>query len=149
MVEKKCFLCYHVLREERKSFFRYMPGLMGNRRERGKRENNAQERSSYPSPGLVSVFVVLVFGVLTLDLRITVNSRKQKEVNPRIFGAWLQVQMHHYPGRGKSKRRTNDSVQVRMCYVGGTKPTQRYGKRIAFVRSIGFRPMVHEPAPPG
>ena len=32
-----------VLREERKAFFRYRPGLLGNRIEGSKRENNAQE----------------------------------------------------------------------------------------------------------
>ena len=65
MVEKMFFLCYHVLREERK-FLRYRTGLLGNRRERVKLENNAQEESSYLRPGLVSVFDALVLGVLTL-----------------------------------------------------------------------------------
>ena len=89
-------------REERKAFFRYRPGLLGNRRERGKRENNAQETSGFLRPGLVSVSDALVLGVLTLDLRITVISEKQKEVNPRKSDARLRVPMHHYPGRENS-----------------------------------------------
>ena len=32
MVVKVFFLCYHVLGKERKAFFRYRPGLLGNRR---------------------------------------------------------------------------------------------------------------------
>ena len=45
------------------------------------RESNAQERSYYIRPGLVSVSDALGFGVLTLVLRITVISENQKEVN--------------------------------------------------------------------
>ena len=77
------------------AFFRYQPGLLGNQGERWKRENNAQEESSYRRPGLVSVSDALVLGVLPLDLRVTVNSRKQTEVSPRKPGAQLMVPMRH------------------------------------------------------
>ena len=87
--------------------FRYRPGLLGNRRERGKLENNAQERSGYLRPGLVSVPGALVLVVLTLAYCISVKSMKQKEVNLRKSGARLRVAAHHCPVRGKSKRRTN------------------------------------------
>ena len=46
------------------------------------RKSRAQVGSGYLRPGLVSVSVVLVLGVLTLDYRIPVLSRKQKRVNP-------------------------------------------------------------------
>ena len=95
MEETKFFLGYHVLREEWKAFFRYRPDLLGNRRERSKREYNTQEESCYLRSGLVSVSDALVLGVLTLDLRVTVISRKQKEVSPRKSGARLRVPMHH------------------------------------------------------
>ena len=40
-------------------------------------------------------------------------------------------------------------MHVCVWYFGGTKPTKKNGKRDAFVHTIGFRPMVHEPAPSG
>ena len=73
-------LCYHVLREERKAFFRYRPGLLWS-----KLENNAQEESGYLRPGLVSVSDALVLGVLTFDCRIPVNSKKQREESPKSW----------------------------------------------------------------
>ena len=42
MVEKKCFLCYHVLREEQKLFFQYWPNLLGDRRGERERKSRAQ-----------------------------------------------------------------------------------------------------------
>ena len=89
------FLCYHVLREERKAFFRYRPGLLGNRREMVERENNTQVGSCYLRPGLVSVSDALFLGVPTLVYPITVISVKQGEVNPRKSGAQLEFLMHH------------------------------------------------------
>ena len=89
-----------LLREERKAFFQYRPGLLGNRREGNKLESNAHERSYYLRPGLVSVSDALV-------LRITVISEKQMEVNPRKSDAGLLVLLHHYLVIWKSKRRTN------------------------------------------
>ena len=40
-------------------------------------------------------------------------------------------------------------AHVCVWYFGGTKHTKKNGKRGAFVHSIGFRPMMREPAPPG
>ena len=59
------------------------------------RENNAHEESGYLRPGLVSVSDALVLGVLTLDCRIPVNSKKQGEERPRKSGAQLKISMHH------------------------------------------------------
>ena len=103
MVEEKIFLCYHVIREERKAFFQYRPGLQGNRRERSKRENNTQEGSCYLRRNLVSD--ALVLGVQTLVYRVSGIPEKQKEERPRNSGAGLEFSMHHSPGKGKSKRR--------------------------------------------
>ena len=95
MVEIKISLCYNVLREERKAFFRYRPGLLGNLRERGKRESNAQDGLSYLRPGLVSVSDALDLGVLTLDCRIAVILEKQNRVNPRKSDTGFQVLLNH------------------------------------------------------
>ena len=76
-----------MLREERKAFFRYRPGLMGKWRGEIKRGNNAQGGTSYIRPGLVSVSDALVLGVLTLILRIKIKSAKQKRVNTRYSDA--------------------------------------------------------------
>ena len=72
-----------------------------------KLENNAQERSSYLRPGLFSVSDALVLVVLNLVYRISIRSKKQKEVNPRKSDAGLHVPMHHYHWIVKLKRRTN------------------------------------------
>ena len=45
-------------------------------------KSRAQGGSGCLRPGLVSVSVVLVLGVLTLDYRIPNLSRKRKRVNP-------------------------------------------------------------------
>ena len=94
-----------VLREERKAFFRYRPGLLGDRRVGSKRENNTQEKSCYLRPGLVSVSDALVLGVMTLVYRIPVNSEKLKRVNLRNSDAGYGVLLHHEFGKGISKRR--------------------------------------------
>ena len=79
---------------------------------KGKAEQSrAQVGSGYLRPGLVSVSVVLVLGVLTLDYRIPELSRKQKRVNPGNSDARYGVSLHHEFGRGKSKRREHKSVR--------------------------------------
>ena len=45
---------------------------------------------------------------------------------------------------GKRKR-----MHIYVLYVGGTKPTKKNRKLETAVHTICFRPMVHEPAPPG
>ena len=76
---------------ETEAFFLYRPGLLGNLRERGKRENNAQEESSYLRPGLVTVSDAMVLGVLTLDLHITVISKKTKGSKSEKIGRTIEV----------------------------------------------------------
>ena len=94
--EKKFyFLCYHVLREERKSLSRYRPGLLGNRRVGSERKSRAQVGSGYLMPGLVSVSDALIIGVLTLNYCSPVKSRKQRGEGPRKSGARLEFLMHH------------------------------------------------------
>ena len=73
---------------------------------KGKAEQSrAQVGSGYLKPGLVSVSVVLVLGVLTLDYRIPELSRKRKRVNPGNSDAGYGVLLHHEFGKWKSKRR--------------------------------------------
>ena len=109
--EEKFFFCYHVLREERKSFFQYRPGLLDNRREGWERKSRAHGGSGYLRSGLVSVSDVLVLVVLTLDYRIPELSRKQKRVNPGYSDAEYGVLLHHEIGKGNSKRRKHKSVR--------------------------------------
>ena len=79
---------------------------------KGKAEQSrAQVGSGYLRPGLVSVSVVRVLGVLTLDYRIPVLSRKQKRVNPDNSDAGYGVSLHHELGKSKSKRRKHQSVR--------------------------------------
>ena len=63
-------------------------------------------------PGLVSVSDALVLGVLPLDYRISVCSRKQKRVNPMKSDAGFRVLLHHELWKGNPKRRKTRSVQV-------------------------------------
>ena len=69
------------------------------------RKSRAQVGSGYLRPGLVSVSVVLVLGVLTLDCRVKVKSVNRKRVNQKYSDAWYGVMLHHEFGKGKSKRR--------------------------------------------
>ena len=68
------------------------------------RKSRAQVGSGYLRPGLVSVSVVLVLGVLTLDCRISELSRKQKRVNPGNSDAGYGVLLHHEFGKGKVEK---------------------------------------------
>ena len=88
-----------MLLEERRSFFQYRPGILGNRRDGSERKIRAQVGSGYLMPGIVSVSDVLVLGVLTLDYSIPVKSRKQRGERPRKSGARLEFLMHHYLGK--------------------------------------------------
>ena len=84
---------YLLLREERKAFFRYRPGLLDNRRGGARREKQSRVSTGgigYLRPGLISLSGVLVLGVLTLDYRINVNSSNRKRVNSRKSGAGFQ-----------------------------------------------------------
>ena len=67
------------------------------------RKSRAHGGTGYLRPGLVSVSVVLVLGVLILDYRIPELSRKQKRVNPVYSDAWYGVLLHHEFGNGNSK----------------------------------------------
>ena len=77
------------------AFFRYRPGLLGNLREKGETGKQRTGGTSYLRPGLVSVSDALVLGVLTLVCRISVKSRKQKEVSARNSDAGFRVLLHH------------------------------------------------------
>ena len=99
------FLCYHVLREEGSRYSStgrafWTIGEMGS-----ERKSRAQVGSGYLRPGLVSVSVVLVLGVLTLDYRIKVKSVNRKRVNPKYSDAGYGVLLHHEFGKGKAKIR--------------------------------------------
>ena len=102
--------------------------------------------SGYLRPGLISVSVVLVLGVLTLDYRIPDLSRKRKRVNPGSSDAEYRVLLHHEFGKGKSKRRNTsvipaygaivlarvkEKADARMCVVcrGEQTTRRRTGKR--------------------
>ena len=157
---------YLVLREERKAFFRYRPGILGCRRERVKRESNAQDVPSYLRPGLVSVSDALVLGVLTLNCRITVIPEKQKRVNPRnqMQGYKFCCTINSGDGSRKdAKLEVSKSGTGQSCcrvereswrtYVYGMSVEQntrrRTGKNGTSLLWIGLLPMVHEPVPPG
>ena len=102
-----------MLREERKEFFQYRPGLDvrrgGAKEGKGKEQSTGENRATLGA-GLVSVSGVLVLGVLTLDYRINVNSSNRRRVNPGISGAGFQRSVHHEVGKGISKRRKHKPV---------------------------------------
>ena len=77
-------------------------------------KSREQGASGYLRPGLVSVSVVLVLGVLTLVYSIPVLSRKRKGVNPGNSDAGYGVLLHHEFGKGNSKRRKHK------CTIGCT-----------------------------
>ena len=100
---KKHFLCYHVLREERKAFFQYRPGLDYRRGGyKGEKQSTGENRATLGA-GLVSVSGVLVLGVLTLDYRINVNSSNRKRVNSRKSVLGSKVQCTMIPRNGNRK----------------------------------------------
>ena len=75
------------------------------------RKSRAQVGSGYLRPGLVSVSVVLVIVVLTLDYRILDLSKKQKRVNPGNSDAGYGVLLHHEFGKGISERRNTECTR--------------------------------------
>ena len=92
-----------VLREERKAFFQYRPGLDYRRdgyKVKSRVKQSTGENLATLGAGLVSVSGVLVLGVLTLDYRINVNSSNRKRVNSRKSGAWFQSSVHHDSEKG-------------------------------------------------
>ena len=73
--------------------------------------SRAQVGSGYLRPGLVSVSVVLVLGVLTLDYRIKVKSVNRKRVSLKYSDAGNGVLLHHEIGKRNSKSRKHKSVR--------------------------------------
>ena len=74
-------------------------------------KSRAQVGSGYLRLGLVSVSVVLVLGVLTLDYSIPVQAKKQKRVNAGNSDAGYGVQLHHEFEKVKSKRRKHNCTR--------------------------------------
>ena len=66
----------------------------------------------YLRPGLVSVSVVLVLGVLTLDYGVPVKSKKRKRVSPGNSDAGYGVLLHHDFGKGISERRKHEVYTI-------------------------------------
>ena len=155
-----------LLREERKSFFQYLPGLLGNRRDGSERKSRAQVGSSYLRPGMVSVSDALVLGVLTLDCSVRVKSRKRKGVNPSNSDTGYGVLLHHEFENWKSRRRKHESTKsVRgnrnsrseresgctyVCGMSGVQNTRRRtGKGVLlYIRSV-FGRLSTNPHRPG
>ena len=98
-----------MLREERKAFFQYRPGLDYRRGGcKGEKAEHRENRATLGA-GLVSVSGVLVLGVLTLEYPIKVKSVNRKKVNPKYSDAGYGVLLHHEIGKVNSKRRKHKS----------------------------------------
>ena len=76
-------------------------------------EQSTGENRSTLGAGLVSLSVVLVLGVLTVDYRIIVIPPNRKRVNPGNSGAWFQILCTM-----KSEKGDRKDANANQCNIG-------------------------------